>query len=64
MGAMTVCQLNVAQQLLITEEHLLHLEDSLCGLFWLISIKSHIPPVPLGAKAAFRMLPLQNSIGN
>lgn len=59
-GAMTVCQPNVAQQLLITEEHLSHLG---VPLHWAILVDFYQvsdSSSPAGAEAAFRMLPLRH----
>lgn len=55
MRAMTVCRLNVARQLLITEEHLSHLG---VPLLWAILVDFYQvsdSSSPTGAKAAYRM---------
>lgn len=56
---MTVCQLNVAQQLLISEAHLSHLG---APLLWAILVDFNQvsdSSSPAGAEAAYRMLPLR-----
>ena len=60
MGAVAVWQLNAAQQLLITEEHLSHLGVPLLRAILVDFYQVSDSSSPIGAEAAFRMLPLRH----